>query len=80
MLAILSYIPGAHVIDPNNATLLGSPLDYVSSISSIIDEKIKLLINLGTRLQQLFSHDAILILRHSFAFPKLIYIFHSFFN
>ena len=45
----------------------------VYTISSIIDEKVHLLEIMGDRLQHLDSHDAILLLRHSFAIPKLLY-------
>ena len=64
MYTIILYIPGARVIDPINATLLGSPLGDVSSISELLFNK------LGSKIQQLFSHDAIL-LRYSFSIPKL---------
>ena len=55
-----------------NTTLLGSPIGDVSSISSL-NEKIQLLKKMGERLQHLTTHDAILVLRHSFAIPKLLY-------
>ena len=71
--AILSALPGARVVDPMSATLLGSPIGDVGSISNMISEKIHLLETMGERLQYLFAHDAILLLRHSFAIPKLLY-------
>ena len=56
-----------------NATLLGSPIGDVSSISSSLYGKTQLLRKMGDRLQHLATQDAILLLRHSFAIPKLLY-------
>ena len=71
--SILSSIPEASVIDPLDACLLGSPIGDCGSISNTIDEKVRLLGIMGDRLQHLEAHDAILLLRHSFAIPKLLY-------
>ena len=71
--AILSFLPGARVVDPLRATLLGSPIGDVSSISITLREKIKLLETLGGRLKHLFTHDALILLRHSLAIPKLLH-------
>ena len=73
---IISYFPGARVINSINATLLGSPLGDVASISAFIDDKVLLLKKLGAKLEHLLSHDAIL-LRYSFSIPKLIHIMRS---
>ena len=70
--AILAMVPEARVDTPSEACLLGSPIGDIGTISSIIDEKVHLLEIMGDRLQHLDSHDAIL-LRHSFAIPKLLY-------
>ena len=75
--SIVSSLPGAQVVDPMNATLLGSPIGDLSSISSSLNEKIQLLKKMGERLQHLTTHDAILLLRHSFAIPKLLYCLRS---
>lgn len=63
---IISYIPGAHVIDPINAISLGSRFGYVLSISEFIDDKVLLLEKWSAKLQHFFawSHtfSAVLIL------------------
>ena len=71
--SVLCAIPGARVIDPEKATLLGSPVGDIDCISAVLEEKIGMLKTMGERLKYLFSHDAILLLRHSFAIPKLLY-------
>ena len=70
---ILCALPGAHVTSPESATLLGSPIGDISSISATLLGKIRMLETMGDRLKYLFSHDAILLLRHSFTIPKLLY-------
>ena len=71
--ALLLSLQGARVVDPLEASLLGSSLGDVSSISTSLREKITLLESMGGRLKFLFTHDALLLLRHSFAIPKLLY-------
>ena len=71
--SVLCAIPGARVIDPEKATLLGSPVGDIDCISAVLEEQIGMLKTMGERLKYLFSHDAILLLRHSFAIPKLLY-------
>ena len=53
------------------ASLLGSPLGQVDSISN---EKKQFLKIMGDRFQRLSSHDALILLCNSFAIPKLQYI------
>lgn len=60
--SILSSIPGARVVDPQDACLLGSPIGDIGSVSGTIDEKVRLLGIMGSRLQHLEAHDAILLL------------------
>ena len=71
--AILSSLQGARVIDLSDASLLGSPIGSVRSIESSPREKIELLRCMGSRLSGLLIQDALLLLRHSFAIPKLLY-------
>ena len=59
-------------MEPQEATLLGSPIGEVSAISSTLSEKTNALRTMGDRLTHLSSHDAIL-LKHSFALPKLLH-------
>ena len=47
---ILSAIPGAQVVDPASATLLGSPIRDTASITSVINDKIHHLTIMGERL------------------------------
>lgn len=61
-----------------NTTLLGTPLGDVASVSAISDENISILKQMGVRLQQLFSHYAILLLCHCFSIPKLIQVLSMF--
>ena len=71
--SLLPAPPGAHVVDPTNATLLGSSVGNDSSISVILSAKPDMLKRMGVRLQHLSAQDAFLLLRHSFAIPKLLY-------
>ena len=71
--SILPSLPGAKVVNPNEATLLGSSIGDTASITDILRSKITMLKRMGNRLQHLSAHDAILLLKHSFALPKLLY-------
>ena len=70
---LLLSIPGALVVEPQEATLLGSPIGEVSSISSTLADKCNALKTMGDRLAHLSTHDAIVLLKHSFALPKLMH-------
>ena len=61
------------MVDPANATLLGLSIGDVSSISVILGAKADMLKRMGVRLQHLSAQDALLLLMHSFAIPKLLY-------
>ena len=63
--AIQSSLPGVRVVDVAQATLLGSPIGDITSISATITAKTAMLKCLGERLKYLQSHDAYLLLRHS---------------
>ena len=67
-------LPGAVVVNPESACLLGSPLGNVSSIDICLDDKIQALSIMGARFTHLSTHDALILLRHSFAIPKLRYL------
>ena len=54
-----------------HAEHLGSPLGDDSSVEACVSEKMKLLEVMGDRLSHLHSHDALSLLRHSFAIPKM---------
>ena len=75
--SILPSIPGVQVIDPTSASLLGSPIGDTGSTSDAISRKTQLLRTMGERLQYVSAHDALLLLRNSFAIPKLLYLIRS---
>ena len=75
--SILSSIPGAQVIDPASASLLGSPIGDTDSTSDAIFRKTQLLRTMGEKLQYVSAHDALLLLRNSLAIPKLLYLLRS---
>ena len=70
-----SILPGAQVTDPASAFLLG--IGDMSSTSDAISGKTQLLRTMGDRLQHVSAHDALLLLRYSFAIPKLLYLLRS---
>ena len=72
-----SILPGAQWVDPVSATVLGSSVGDLFSISTLIEGKISVLKRMGERLKHLPSHDALLLLRHSLAIPKLLYSLRS---
>ena len=71
---LLSLIPDAKPVAPSAATLLGSSVGDMCSIASTITEKTHLLRTMGLRLHHLSAQYALLLLRHSFAIPKLLHI------
>ena len=68
-----SLLPNAKRANPSDASLLGSSVGNISSINNILEEKTALLKKMGNRLVHLSFHDTILLLKHSFAIPKLLY-------
>ena len=72
-----SILPGAQVTDPASAFLLGALIGDMSSTSDAISGKTQLLRTMGDRLQHVSAHDALLLLRYSFAIPKLLYLLRS---
>ena len=70
---MLSEVPGLHTISCSQATLLGSPIGDVECINTCILTKIDLLKVMGERLGLLCSHDALILLRHCFSLPKVLY-------
>ena len=74
---VLTSIPGAREINSSSAVLLGSPIGDVNSISDAISQKLHLLQTMADRLQHIPSHDALVLLRNSFAIPKLLHLLRS---
>ena len=72
--SILLSIPEAQTTDPESVFLLGSPIGDTSSTSDAISGKTQLLRTMGDRLQHVSAHDALLLLRNSFAIPQLLYL------
>ena len=72
--AVVSAVSELQVITCGQATLLGTPIGSVGLIDTTISSKIEKLKLMGGRLQHLYSQDALLLLRNSFAIPKVLYI------
>ena len=70
----LVSLPGAQLVQPSNAQLLGSPLGDDASISAALADKVEALRRLSERLKLLSAHDALILLRNCFALPKLLYV------
>ncbi len=70
-------LPGANIVTPDNAFLLGSPLGCVDSIGASLEEKIQALKLMGSRFQYFSAHDALTLLRYSYAIPKLHNLLHT---
>ena len=68
--SMLSVTPSIQVIDPSDATLLGSPIGSTASIDAVLQSKINHLKFLGTRLKLLHTHDALCLLRNASSCPK----------
>ena len=71
--AMVSNFPGLRFTVPQEATLLGSPLGPLS-MEVCLEAQLQQLKLVGERLCHLEAHDAITILRHSFAIPKLQHV------
>ena len=71
---LLTVLPGAQLEDPSQATLLGSPIGDSHCVTSAIQDKVATLRSLCDRLELLSVHDALTLLRSSFALPKLLYL------
>ena len=61
-------------IHPEEATFLGAPIGPPASLDSSIANKIAALKVMSERLPHLQRHDALLLLRHSLAIPKILYL------
>ena len=70
---MLSAVPGLRVINRGQATLLGSPIGSIDSVDDFIHHKVEKLKLMGERLELLPSQDSLLLLRHSFSIPKILY-------
>ena len=71
---MLDDAPSLRYVSCSQATLLGSPIGGLECIDHTIEEKVDMLERMGSRLHALSSHDALLLLRHSFAILKVLYV------
>ena len=68
---MLEEAPGLQLMSRVNAELLGTPIGGIQSTDNIIQGKVASLRLMGERLCLLQTQDALLLLRHSFAIPKV---------
>ena len=74
---ILEEALGLQLVSCANAELLGAPIGGAQSTDNIIQGKAARLRFMGKRLCPLQTQDALLLLQHSFAIPKVMYILRS---
>lgn len=72
--SMLTEFPSLLSTSPYNASLLGSPIGDLSSINSVLESKIQCLTTIGNRLEAIQTHDALVLLRHAFTIPKILYV------
>ena len=70
-------LPGAEVISPRAASLLGSPIGNTDCLSSAVADKISALRLMGDRLLHFALYDSMLRLHYSFSLPHLLFILHT---
>ena len=71
---LLQVAPDLCKVDPKDAVLLGSPIGQSASIDAAITSRVEALKFMGQRLTHFRKHDALILLRHSFAIPRILYI------
>ena len=72
--AVLQEAPGLPTVSVSQATLLGTPVGDSESVESTIKDKTEVLWLMGDRLNLLSSHDALVLLCHSFAIPRVLFV------
>ena len=70
---ILEEAPGVQLVSFANAELLGAPIGGAQSTDNIIQGMAARLRLMGERLCLLQTQDALLLLQHSFAIPKVVH-------
>ena len=75
--SILSIVSELKVVPCSQVSLLGTPIGSLELLDSTIEAKTKKLQPMGMRLSGLRSQDALCLLRHSFAIPKVLFILRS---
>ena len=71
---LLEVAPDLCKVNPEEAFLLGSPIGQLTSINSAITSQLHALKTMGSRLHHFHKQDALLLLKQSFAIPKILYI------
>ena len=71
---MLLEVPSLRCVSCAQATLLGTPIGDITSVDDSVQEKVEVLKRMGERLTSLQSHDALTLLRHSLAIPKILYV------
>ena len=71
---LICSLPGAQVVEPQKASLLGSPLGDVGSIDSTLAENTKARRLMSARFTYMSAQDSLTLLRHSFSIPRLQYL------
>ena len=71
---LLQLAPDLCKVDPKDAVLLGSPIGQSVSIDAAITSRVEALKFMGHRLTHFRKHDALILLRHSFVIPRILYI------
>ena len=71
---LLRMAPNLCKVNKEDATLLGSPIGNHRSIDEALTKKGNSLKIMGSRLCHLRMHDALILLRHSLAIPKILYL------
>ena len=64
--------PQIDLVNKEDLKMLGAPV-LATSIDRILEEKLCDLRRMTTRLKEIDAHDALFLLRHCFALPKLMY-------
>ena len=72
--AMLCEAPGLCIVSCSVATPFGSPVGSAGCVDNMLMSKVEVLRLMGERLGLLTSHDALLLLRHSFAIPKVLFV------
>ena len=72
--SMLSVVSELRAVCCSEASLLGTPIGSAELIDNTITSKIQKLRLMGDKFRFLKSQDALSLLRHSFAIPKVLYI------
>ena len=71
---MLSSVPDLNPVHLNEAIFLGAPIGGCASTDLAVFCKCKALRIMGDRLPHFKRHDSLLLLRHSFSIPKILYL------